>query len=419
MIEFKLPSLGADMDEGKLLQWLVKPGDAVKRGQAVAVVDTAKAAVDVEIWQDGTMFEQLVPIGATVPVGTVLATLLEPGESAATAPRRAAQPLPGGQAPAVAAGIAPAIGAAVPPPVAPGAASAVAQAVAPPLTPAGAAAPGQRRPISPAARVRAEELGVDIDHVAGTGPHGAVTLADVVLAAEARTAAPAPVTPPADRALEMRKAIGAAMSRSKREIPHYYLSETIPMARAAAWLARANEERPVTARLLMGVLQLKAVAHALAQVPQLNGFWRDGGFQPGTGAHIGVAIALRQGGLIAPALHDVASKGLDQLMRELSDLVRRARAGSLRSSEMSDPTITVTNLGEQGSEAVYGVIYPPQVALVGFGRMVVRPWIEDDRPIAAPLVTASLAADHRASDGHSGARFLTELRERLQQPEEL
>ena len=169
----------------------------------------------------------------------------------------------------------------------------------------------------------------------------------------------------------------------------------------------------------MGVLQLKAVAHALAQVPQLNGFWRDGGFQPGTGAHIGVAIALRQGGLIAPALHDVASKGLDQLMRALSDLVRRARAGSLRSSERSDPTITVTNLGEQGSEAVYGVIYPPQVALVGFGRMVVRPWIEDDRPIAAPLVTASLAADHRASDGHSGARFLTELRERLQQPEEL
>ena len=169
----------------------------------------------------------------------------------------------------------------------------------------------------------------------------------------------------------------------------------------------------------MGVLQLKAVAHALAQVPQLNGFWRDGGFQPGKGVHLGVAIALRQGGLIAPALLDVANKDLDQLMRELSDLVRRARAGSLRSSEMSDPTITVTNLGEQGSEAVYGVIYPPQVALVGFGRMVVRPWIENGQPGAAPLVTASLAADHRASDGHSGARFLIELRERLQQPEDL
>ena len=450
MIEFKLPSLGADMDEGKLLEWMVKPGDLVKRGQAVAVVDTAKAAVDVEIWQDGTMFEQLVPIGATVPVGTVLATLLEPGESATTAPRRAAMPLPGGQAPApaVAAGMAPAIGPAVAPPVAP--------TVTPTGAPIAAPPPGQRRPVSPAARARAQELGLDIDGVAGTGPHGAVTLADVVLAAAVRTAAPvarsapiaapapsataystpapavvsastpaapsaapAPAMAPADRALEMRKAIGAAMSRSKREIPHYYLSETIPMARAAAWLARANEERPVTVRLLMGVLQLKAVAHALGQVPQLNGFWRDGGFQPGTGMHIGVAIALRQGGLIAPALLDVGNKDVDQLMRELTDLVRRARAGSLRSSEMSDPTITVTNLGEQGSEAVYGVIYPPQVALVGFGRMVIRPWIEDGQPCASPLVTASLAADHRASDGHSGARFLIELRERLQQPEDL
>ena len=393
MIEFKLPSLGADMDQGKLLEWKVKPGEAVKRGQVVAVVDTSKAAVEVEIWQDGTLFEQLVPIGETVPVGTVLATLLQPGET----PEQAA--LQKREAPAGRPAPEPAPAAAV---------------AAPPAVAAPSAAPlAQRRPVSPAARRHASELNVDIDQVAGTGPHGAVTVEDVEKAAA--RAAPAP----ADRYAEMRKAIAAAMSRSKREIPHYYLSETIPMQRAAEWLARENEKRPVTERLLMGALQLKAVALALAKAPELNGFWRDGAFQPAGGVHIGVAISIRQGGLIAPAIHEADKKSLGELMHALNDLVSRARAGSLRSSEMSDPTITVTNLGDQGVEAVFGVIYPPQVALVGFGRLENRPWVENGALLALPLVTASLSADHRASDGIRGARFLAGLRERLQHPEEL
>jgi pyruvate dehydrogenase E2 component (dihydrolipoamide acetyltransferase) len=392
MIEFKLPSLGADMEEGKLLEWKVKPGEVVKRGQVVAVVDTSKAAVDVEIWQDGTMFEQVVSIGETVPVGTVLATLLAPGET----PEQAA--LQKREAP--------------PPRAAPKdvtAPAGMAAVAAPPVTTLAA----QRKPVSPAARKRARELNLDVDKIAGTGPHGAVTVEDV------EKAGARPVPPPADRHAEMRKAIAAAMSRSKREIPHYYLSETIPMQRAAEWLARENEKRSVTERILMGALQLKAVALALAKAPELNGFWRDGTFQSATGVHIGVAISIRQGGLIAPAIHEVDKKSLAELMRALSDLVSRARAGSLRSSEMSDPTITVTNLGEQGVEAVFGVIYPPQVALVGFGRLETRPWSENGQLLALPLVTATLSADHRASDGIRGARFLAELRERLQHPEEL
>jgi pyruvate dehydrogenase E2 component (dihydrolipoamide acetyltransferase) len=381
------------MDRGKLLEWKVKPGDVIKRGQVVAVVDTSKAAVEVEIWQDGTVFELLLQPGETVPVGTPMATLLQPGET----PEQAA--LQKREAPAArpAPGPAPAAAAAAPPPVA-----------------APSAAPlAQRRPVSPAARRHASELNVDIDKVAGTGPHGAVTIEDVEKAAA--RAAPAP----ADRYAEMRKAIAAAMSRSKREIPHYYLSETIPMRFAADWLARENEKRPVTERVLMGALQLKAVALALAKAPELNGFWLDGKFQAATGVHIGVAISIRQGGLIAPAIHDVDKKSLPELMRALSDLVSRARAGSLRSSEMSDPTITVTNLGDQGVEAVFGVIYPPQVALVGFGRLESRPWAENGALLAVPLVTASLSGDHRASDGIRGARFLAGLRERLQHPEEL
>jgi pyruvate dehydrogenase E2 component (dihydrolipoamide acetyltransferase) len=377
MIEFKLPSLGADMDEGKLLEWKVEPGDAVKRGQVIAVVDTSKAAVDVEIWHDGVVEELITKPGETIPVGTVMAKLRETGEAPA-APK-----------------------------------------------PAKAVPPSLRKPASPAARKRAHELDVDIETVTGTGPHGAVTLEDVEKTAKKPTpakkpapAAPAP-SPAADRQLEMRKAIGAAMSRSKREIPHYYLAETIPMHKALEHLARANESRPVTERVLMGALQLKAVALTLRQFPELNGFWRDGGFQPGAGVHVGVAISLRQGGLVAPAIHDVDQRGLEDLMRALADLVKRARAGSLRSSEMSDPTITVTNLGEQGVDSVLGVIYPPQVALVGFGRIVERAWAEDGALRAAPVVTATLSGDHRASDGHRGARFLAALREQLQRPEEL
>ncbi|MDT3737348.1 MAG: dihydrolipoamide acetyltransferase family protein [Denitratisoma sp.] len=392
MIEFKLPSLGADMDEGKLLEWKVRPGDTVKKGQVVAIVDTSKAAVDVESWSEGTVFELLIEPGETVPVGTVMATLLEAGETPETAKRtpRAAPTL---------------MAAAAPSPV-------------PAVTARPAAAIAGRRRISPAARKHAEELGVDIETVAGTGPEGAVTLADVEQAAVAKVS-PARTAPVPDKAAEMRKAIATAMSRSKREIPHYYLSEPVPMRRATEWLAKANEGRPITARLLMAVLQLKAVALTLKQFPEMNGFFRDGAFQPAAAAHIGVAISLRQGGLIAPAIHDVGEKSLEQLMLDLADLVKRARAGSLRSSEMSDPTITVTNLGEQGVAAVYGVIYPPQVALVGFGRIVDQPWAVDGALTVMPATTASLAADHRVSDGHRGALFLAALRDQLQEPENL
>jgi pyruvate dehydrogenase E2 component (dihydrolipoamide acetyltransferase) len=388
MIEFKLPSLGADMQEGTLLQWHVKPGDTVKRGQVVAVIDTSKAAVDVEIWHDGVLAELLVQPGDKVPVGTVLAKLMEPGEVALPPQAATAQPA---------------------------------------VQPAALAAPA-RHPVSPSARRRARELGIDPDGVNGTGAQGSVTLADIEAASQLSGAVPTQVAPAAptvrtsaatDRQQEMRRAIAAAMSRSKREIPHYYLSETIPMTLALQWLQRHNEGLEITGRMLPAVLLIKAMALALARTPELNGFYRDGQFEPAAAVHAGVAISLRGGGLVAPAIHDVATKPLAQLMRELADLVRRARAGSLRSSEMSDPTITLTNLGDQGVQSVSGVIYPPQVALVGFGRIVVQPWVQDGVVQAQPLVCATLAADHRVSDGHRGALFLVALRELLQQPQAL
>jgi pyruvate dehydrogenase E2 component (dihydrolipoamide acetyltransferase) len=383
MIEFKMPSLGADMDEGKLIEWKVKPGDAVKRGDVVAVVETPKAAVDVEIWQSGVIEGLVAKSGDTIPVGGVLARLR--GTEEAAAPKAEAKP-----------------------------------EKKPEAKPAAAPAVATRHPVSPAARKHARELGVDVEKLSGSGPHGAVTVEDVEKAAKgAPKAAPAAPPPAPDKLLAMRKAIAAAMGRSKREIPHYYLSQTIPMQRAVDWLTAYNEKRPVTERVLMGALQLKAVALALKDFPDLNGFWKDNAYQPSPAVHAGVAISLRQGGLVAPAIHDVAELPLGELMKALADLVRRARAGSLRSSEMSDPTITITNLGDQGVDEVFPIIYPPQVAIVGFGRLAPRPWAADGMIGAVPTVVASLAGDHRASDGHRGARFLAALSALLQEPEKL
>jgi pyruvate dehydrogenase E2 component (dihydrolipoamide acetyltransferase) len=388
MIEFRLPSLGAEMDEGTLLEWKVKPGDVVHRGDVVAIVDTSKSAIDVESWQEGTVYELLLAMQQKVPVGTVIARLLEPGE---TREQAEAQKARQSTAPV------PAAVTVSPPPLAA-------------LASVAASAGGEaRRSVSPAARVRARELGVDLANIAGTGPQGAIALADVEKAAAARTG-------PVNRALAMRVAIGAAMARAKREIPHYYLATDVPLVRAAQWLAARNEGRSVTERVLMAVPLLKAVALALRKFPELNGHYRDGAFAPGSGIHLGVAISLRQGGLIAPALHDVDTLPLDVLMRRLADLVARARALTLKSSEMSDATITVTNLGDQGVEVVHGVIYPPQVALVGFGKVSDRPWVDAGQVIAVPIVTMSLAADHRASDGHRGALFLNEVTRLLQEP---
>jgi pyruvate dehydrogenase E2 component (dihydrolipoamide acetyltransferase) len=393
MAEFRMPSLGADMEAGTLLEWRVKAGDRVKRGDVVALVDTEKASIEIEIFLDGVIERLLVQEGEKVPVGTVLAIVS--GDAGAERPAAA------------------------------GAAAEIAPAAenvrkAPPAAPAPGAPlpPSTRRKVSPLARKMAAERGVDLARVEGSGADGAVTVADVERAAS--QAAPAPEATVAREGREgMRRAIAAAMARSKREIPHYYLGTTIDLARAMAWLEAENLRRPVAARLLPAALLLRAVALAAREVPEMNGFWVEGAFRPAERVHLGVAVSLRTGGLIAPAILDAGGKALDALMADLRDLVKRARAGSLRSSELSESTLTVTNLGDQGVESVYGVIYPPQVALVGFGRIVERPWAEKGVVGVRPVVTATLAADHRASDGHRGGLFLAAVDRFLQEPERL
>src|SRR5208282_1928681 len=314
MADFLMPSLGADMEVGTVLQWLVKPGDAVKRGDIVAVVDTEKATIEVEIFQSGVIQRIVVPEGEKVPVGTLLAVIVTNGEGVVAAPE--AKPKPAERAPVV---IAP------PPPAQPAPPRIAAKPAPEPAAP-------HRARISPLAMRLAMELKVNLATVKGTGPEGAVTKADVERAAKAPppptaaapvptpieepapAALPKPAVAPIDHHTAMRKVIAAAMARSKREIPHYYLGTHIDMSKAMAWLQAENLKRPVTERLLYSVLLLKAVALAADEIPEMNGFWIDGAFKPGEAVHVGVAISIRQGGLIAPAIHDVGKKNLSEIM---------------------------------------------------------------------------------------------------------
>jgi pyruvate dehydrogenase E2 component (dihydrolipoamide acetyltransferase) len=279
---------------------------------------------------------------------------------------------------------------------------------------------------SPRARRIAVDLGLDLAAVSGTGPDGAITEADVRAAAGHAEVAPAeaaagPVRPRSapERAGAMRRAIGALMARSKKSIPHYYLSTTLDLQAAEDWRRAVNAGRPVTGRLVPAALLLKATARAAREVPEMNGRYERGAFHPSPAVHLGVAVALRGGGLVAPAIHDADALSVDAVMERLRDLVARARGGRLTRAEVDDPTLTVTNLGDLGVESVFGVIYPPQVALVGFGRVVEQPFARDGLLGVRPAVAATLSADHRVSDGLRGGRFLDRIGELLLQPEDL
>lgn len=396
--EFRMPSLGPDMEAGTLVQWRVKPGDAVKRGDVVALVETDKGVIDVEIFSDGVVTKLLVDAGAHVPVGTVLAQL---DGAAASGPI----------APAAPTLTKPAVAVAVPAP-------AVAVAVPEPAVTAHAE---HRTKASPAARARARELGIDLAGIVGTGLGHAITIDDVSRAASAAAAPaqPAPAKPALPTAAhDMRQVIAHAMSRSKREIPHYYLSMTCSFGKSRAFLDGHNAAAAIESRLLPSVMLLRAVALAAKAMPDFNGFYRNDVFEPSPAVHVGMAIAMRGGRLVAPAILDADRKPLATLMSELRDLSTRVRAGHMRSSELSMPTITVTALAEDGVDAMLPVIYPPQVAMVGIGSIMERPWVVDGSVRPEPLVTVTLAADHRVTDGRAGARFLGAINAALQNPEQ-
>jgi pyruvate dehydrogenase E2 component (dihydrolipoamide acetyltransferase) len=445
MSEFKMPSLGADMDAGTLVEWKKKSGDPVKRGDIIAAVETAKGVIEVECFEDGILDEVFFQAGQEVPVGQVLATIVSKEEygkpKSVPVTQKPAEPVKIEKIPEMVmteAAKAPAVN------VVEQIKTEVAQ---PPAS-------GARVRISPLASRMAIELGVDLRQVKGTGPGGAIQRVDIERAAQAQKAAPAPVPAPVelpkpevkappvaekpapapveakaepvpevkkptDFQTAMRQAIAAAMSKSNRDIPHYYMETSIDMTNALNWLEQENLKRTIRDRLLPVVVLLKAVAKSLTEVPELNGFWIDGAHQVSESIHIGFAINLRQGGLITPAIHDADMKSFDELREAMNDLIIRTRGNRLRSSELTDSTITVTSLGDRGVEKVFGVIYPPQVALVGLGKITQQPWAVNGALCVRPVLVATLAGDHRATDGHKGGLFLEALNRNLQEVEKL
>lgn len=400
MIEFTMPSLGADMEAGTLIQWLKRPGERFERGEALAVVETQKGAIEIENYHCGVLEEILVEVGQKVPVGQPLALLRLDSQADE---KTAASPPPA--KPAVKAEAAPG-GHPLP--------------TRPRPT---AAAPGYRPRISPAALVRMQSLGLSPERIAA-GPDGAIGLREVDAAARRLQpdAGPESPAPTASRGIapdDMRKAIAAAMSRSHREIPHYFVGSRLDIGPLVAWLEAENTGRETARRLLYAAPLIRALALAFKCAPALNGHWVDDGFVPAESVHLGVAIALRGGGLIAPALLDADRLGVDEIMLALTDLVARARGGRLRSAEMTAATATVSILGDATADSLQPIIYPPQVAIVGCGRIVETAWAENGVLSARPSLTVTIGGDHRVSDGRLAAKFLNRLDTLLKQPEKL
>jgi pyruvate dehydrogenase E2 component (dihydrolipoamide acetyltransferase) len=396
MIEFLMPSLGADMEDGTLIEWRKKPGDAVKRGDIIAEVDTQKGLIEIEVFEEGTLAELLIKEGTKVPVGTVMA-LIKPSEIAFETKKEEPIPL-----------------------------QPIEEKKVPEIT------EEIHQKVSPLARRIATENNIDLSLIKGTGEEGAITKEDVELAISQRSepqknnVAAIPTEKEILKEKEkistpvetIRSAVAAAMSKSNREIPHYYLEKKIDMTLATAWLLEANKQRAVKDRLLPAVLLIKAVAKSLQDFPDLNAVWENG-LQPRKDINIGFVVSIRNGGIIVPALHEANVKTVDEIMTALNDIIPRARALKLRSSELSDSTITITNIGQDGVDTVYGVIYPPQVAIIGFGSVSEEAFVANGMIGIRSVLNVTLAGDHRATDGLTGSQFLVALDKNLQNPETL
>ncbi len=426
LIDITMPALGADMRDGTLMEWQVKPGDHVEKGDIIAVIETSKGAIDMESYHTGTITELLIEPDIKLPVGSVMARMesdtpvssdiehTQPASKTADTPQPVAEPeaeeLPPYITPKTArpSETEPATGSDI-------------VTTSELLTRITTTSESQQRQYaSPVARKTAYLSGIELSTLTGSGPYGAVLLRDLPKKDDSPTVAPAdkPTTERQDVS-PMRQAISDAMSRSKKEIPHYYLALDIDLTKVQTWLAEQNQQREPEQRLLLPAVILNAIARQLVKFPDLNGFYQDGHFTPSTEVNIGNTISLREGGLVIPGILNADQLSVDQTMDALRDLAERSRRGRLRSSEISQTTITVTSIGERGADSITGVIYPPQVAIIGLGRQRQAPVIRENQIEVGEIMTVTLAADHRVSDGVTGARFLQALAKQLQHPEAL
>ncbi|MGZ4674056.1 MAG: dihydrolipoamide acetyltransferase family protein [Ilumatobacteraceae bacterium] len=433
LVPFTMPALGADMDTGTVVEWLIKPGSVVHRGDVVAIVETDKNDLDVEVFADGTVVDLVVPAGEKVAVGTTLALLAPEGRVERPLPQPTQAPRRPLDRPAPEAATRPASPAPVVTPL---------QLTSPVLrrlaadhhidvTRVHGSGPGgritrddiehaeRRAAVTPRARRLARQHGVDLSTLAGR----VVTGDDVLQAASSATAQTLPPASPSEQVPAkpvagdtMRRTIARLMTKAWQEIPHYHVASRIDLRSCLAELDKINENRSAAGRVLSGAVLASAAARAAAEVPGVNGYWLDESFVQGEGVHLGIVVALRSGGLLAPVIRDANDKTVDEVMNEMRDLVTRARTGRLRATEMVGATFTLTELGEGAVDSVTPIIHPPQVAILGLGSVHDEPWAEQGMLDVRPVVHATLAGDHRAIDGRLGSLYLTTLSRFLQEP---
>ncbi|MBU1658330.1 2-oxo acid dehydrogenase subunit E2 [bacterium] len=400
MSQFLMPSLGADMESAILMEWMVKEGDTVTKGQVIAEVETSKGVIEIEVFEDGIVEKLLVEPETECAVGMPLAIIKAGADNTLKAMKKIeTQTIVKHNADTSK--------------IEPDKQKKIIEAKEDNIE------QEERIKISPVARKRAQELGVDITKL--DSKKDVIHLSQIEALGTIKVKAPEAAEKKEETKERdgMRQAIAAAMSRSNTEIPHYYLSTSINMTPALEYLKELNKKRSIEERILPIAMLVRAVVLALKEVPELNGFWQENGHRMSKEIHPGIAIALRKGGLITPALLDAQNMDMYSTMEFLSDLITRTRLGKLRSSEMTKQTITITNLGDLGVESVYGVIYPPQLAIIGFGAIVNAPWAEGDALCVRKVMQATLAGDHRATDGRIGAQFLDKINKFLQNPQEL
>jgi pyruvate dehydrogenase E2 component (dihydrolipoamide acetyltransferase) len=453
-----MPSFGSDMATGTLAQWHVKEGESVSKGDIIASIDTMKGLIDMEVFDNGTIDSLLAGEGEELDIGAPIAQLRLLSEntvSTSNIEKQSVVNIPSTETETetdidIDATAAADIDAK---------ANNVSQSKQEADTKKEEARtelsqqsqvtqPNKQLLVSPVARKRALELGLDwrqLDH--GHGPAGAIILQDIETAENTRVQSSSqseksiqpekshqPIkslqlktvsqpkaikeTKPAPAEM-MRQAISANVSRSKREIPHYYLQLDVVLNKALDCLSIHNADLPPSKRVLVNALVYCAIARSLTAFPAFNGFYNDGHYHASEEVHLGNAISLRTGGLIIASIHNAHRLGAIELMDKITDQVTRAREGGLRMSEVQDATVTVSNLGDRGSDSIQSIIFPPQVAIFGIGKPRKMPWIIDDEIVGATIVNISLAADHRVSDGHSGARLLNKINKLLQTPEKL
>lgn len=424
-INIEMPKLSDTMTEGTVVRWLKKEGEEVEIGDIIAEIETDKATMEMEAFDEGILSKISVPEGGKAPVGSAIAILLEDGESEeATTPSAESAP------------------AALPntPPAAAKALESAAATVNKSQTPAPTPTDGERIKASPLAKKIAESEGVDLTAVSGTGPGGRIVKADVVAAPPASSPAPAPTAPAAsptsavaqapaaispvaegaDQIVElssMRKIIAERLLTSKISIPHFYLHLEVDAAPLMALRKQINAQSEASHgnKYSVNDFVVKALINASVTVPEANASFN--GDHIVQFAHVGISVAIAvDDGLVTPVVKNAEQKSLLAISKEIKEMAVRAHDKKLAPNEFDGGTVTISNLGAWGIESFDAIVNPPQAVILSVGGIIEKPVVKDGEIVPGLRMNLGVSCDHRVVDGAVGAKFLGEIKRLLENP---